>query len=295
MIDHAITLLAPRIGARDARAAAGRSRATHSLHHRSTPALLSSPRPRRNPAPQPRALTSLEKAAVLDALHSARFTDMTPAERHGILLDKGVHLCSVATMYRLLGALGETGERHCQATHPARQKPDLMAREPNRVWSWGITKLKSPAKWSYFDLYLIIDIFSRYPVGWLLATQESAVLAEKLLADTIPKPSIEISWNACNTSSGRQIQKLPQSTVRRWTLSAMVTTRPRTRRHRLNATGSDHGIPSDRILLATSISRACRQQVAPRRATNWDSQVRGGRHFPCRPSPQTRYRAAPSS
>lgn len=135
MIDHAIILLAPLIGTRDACVAVGRSRATHYRHHRSTPGPPSSPRPRPKPAPQPRALTVPEQAAVLDVLHWARFTDMAPAEIHAILLDEGVYLCSVATMYRLLRAAGETGERRSQATHPARQKPELMATEPNRVWS----------------------------------------------------------------------------------------------------------------------------------------------------------------
>jgi len=209
MIDHAIILLAPLIGTRDACVAVGRSRATHYRHHRSTPGPPSSPRPRPKPTPQPRALTVPEQAAVLDVLHWARFTDMAPAEIHAILLDEGVYLCSVATMYRLLRAAGETGERRSQATHPARQKPELMATEPNRVWSWDITKLKGPAKWSYFHLYCIIDIFSRYTVGWLLATQESTVLAERLLADTIRKQRIDRNQLTIHSDNGSSMASKP--------------------------------------------------------------------------------------
>ena len=122
---------------------------------------------------QPRALTEPERTAVLEVLRSDRFVDKAPAEIQAILLDEGTYLCSVATMYRLLRAHGETGERRAQAEHPARVKPELIATGPNMTWSWDISKLKGPAKWSYFHLYTIIDIYSRYVVGWMVATRES--------------------------------------------------------------------------------------------------------------------------
>lgn len=120
-------------------------------------------------------------------LHSERFVDMAPAEVHAILLDEGTYLCSVATMYRLLRRRGMVRERRRQATHPARVKPELVAHGPNECWSWDITKLPGPAKWTYYYLYSIIDIFSRYTVGWMVASAESAALAERLLAETITK------------------------------------------------------------------------------------------------------------
>ena len=102
-------------------------------------------------------------------LHSERFVDKAPAEVYATLLDEGTYLCSIATMYRMLRETGETGERRRQATHPATVKPELVATEPNQVWSWDITKLLGPAKWTYYYLYVIIDIYSRYVPGWLLA------------------------------------------------------------------------------------------------------------------------------
>ncbi len=123
---------------------------------------------------------------------------------HAVLLDEGTYLCSVSTMYRLLRARGEVRERRAQATHPSRVKPELVATAPNRVWSWDITKLAGPVKWSYFYLYSIIDIFSRYTVGWMVATAEAAPLAERLLAETIAKQGVDrdrLSIHADNGSS----------------------------------------------------------------------------------------------
>lgn len=119
------------------------------------------PSPRR----QARALTVDERAAVLAVLHEDRFVDLVPSEVYATLLDEGVYLCSIRTMYRILADNQQIRERRDQLPHPADAKPELLATGPNQVWSWGITKLKGPAKWSYFQLYVIIDIFSRCVVG----------------------------------------------------------------------------------------------------------------------------------
>src|SRR5262245_57089038 len=177
MADQAIGELATVIGARAACTALGRARASYYRQHRRSPA---PPRPKRGRAPQPRALSPAERAQVLRVMHDERFVDQAPASVYAALLDEGRYLCSVPTMYRLLRAEGEVRERRRQATHPATVKPELVALAPNAVWSWDITKLLGPVKWTYFHLYVIIDIFSRYVPGWLLAPRETAELAERL-------------------------------------------------------------------------------------------------------------------
>ena len=146
---------------------------------------------------------------MLRVLHSERFDDLAPAEVHAILLDEGVYLCSTSTMYRLLRARGEVRERRAQATHPARVKPELIAETPNQVWSWDITKLHGPAKWTYFYLYCIIDIYSRYVVGWMLAPNESGALAEKLLADTIAKQHVDRNQLTIHADNGSSMASKP--------------------------------------------------------------------------------------
>ncbi len=188
MTDQAITALTPVVGVKAACAAVGRPRATHYRWNRQSPAAA---RVHREPKPQPRALSQVERAQVLEVLHSERFVDLAPGEVHAILLDEGRYLCSQATMYRILGEQGQVRERRAQATHPARVKPELVAHGPNECWSWDITKLAGPAKWTYYYLYSIIDIYSRYSVGWMLATRESKDLAERLLAETITKQHID--------------------------------------------------------------------------------------------------------
>src|ERR1019366_1839971 len=117
-------------------------------------------------------------------LHEERFQDRSPAAVYATLLDEGVYHCSLRTMYRLLEQDGETRERRDQLTHPPYQKPELLATAPNQLWSWDITKLKGAAKWTYFYLYVILDVFSRYVVGWMVAPRETAELAKRLIADT---------------------------------------------------------------------------------------------------------------
>jgi transposase InsO family protein len=179
-----ITVISPPLPMATACAALGMARAT--LYRHRDP----SRRPAR-PRPAPaRALAPTEKQTILGLLHSDRFVDQAPASVFATLLDEGIYHCSVRTMYRLLAAAGEVRERRDQRRHPQYAKPELLARGRNQVWSWDITRLKGPAKWTYFYLYVLLDIFSRYGVGWMVAREETAVLARHLIAETIAKQDI---------------------------------------------------------------------------------------------------------
>jgi putative transposase len=119
-----------------------------------------------------------------------RFADQSPYEVYATLLDEGVYHCSIRTMYRILAGYDEVQERRDQLCHPAYAKPELLATGPNQLWSWDITKLRGPATWQYYYLYVILDIYSRYVVGWLLAEYESAELAQQLIAESCHKQGI---------------------------------------------------------------------------------------------------------
>jgi putative transposase len=188
VIDQAITELTPIVGTRSACAAVGEAQARWYRRHRQSPPPL---KPERVPARQPRALSEVERKEVRAVLNSEPFADQAPATVYAKLLDQGIYLASVPTMYRVLREHGEVRERRRQATHPAAKKPELRASKPNEVYSWDITKLLGPAKWTYYYLYVIIDIFSRYVPGWMLAHAENAELAEALLADTVAKQNIQ--------------------------------------------------------------------------------------------------------
>jgi putative transposase len=176
----------PGLGSVAACEALGVSRA--SLHRlRNPPPPLSERRCRPSP---PRTLSGQERSMVLAHLHAERFQDRSPAEVYGTLLDEGVYCCSIRTLYRLLAAEGETRERRDQLAHPPYQKPQLLATAPNQLWSWDITKLLGPAKWTYFYLYVILDVFSRYVVGWMVADREGKELARQFIADTCAKYEI---------------------------------------------------------------------------------------------------------
>ena len=123
-----------------------------------------------------RRLSDVERQQVLDVCHDTAYIDKAPYEIYATLLDKGSYLCSVSTMYRILRNENEVRERRNQCIHPSYRKPELLATRPNTVWSWDITKLLGPVKWTYFYLYVILDIFSRYVVGWMIAGRESAEL-----------------------------------------------------------------------------------------------------------------------
>lgn len=151
------------------------------------------PKPRsvqERPRP-PLALSPEERQTVIDVLHSPRFVDASPRQIWATLLDEDHEvLCSVRTMYRILEAEGELRERRNQLRHPAYQKPELLARAPNQVWTWDITQLKGPAKWTHFYLYVILDLYSRLAVGWMVARRESATLAQRLIAETVEKQGV---------------------------------------------------------------------------------------------------------
>ncbi len=139
----------------------------------------------------PRALSAEERHKVLSVLHEERFCDQAPGEVYATLLDEGQYLCSERTMYRILAENHEVRERRDQLCHPRYAAPELLATRPNEVWSWDITKLLGPSKWTYFYLYVILDIFSRYVVGWMVAYRESATLAQRLIGDTLRRQGIE--------------------------------------------------------------------------------------------------------
>jgi putative transposase len=175
---------APQDGVQAVCAALGLARATYYRRKRPAP-----PKPASRPAP-PRARSAEERAEVLSVLHQPEHVDLAPAEVYAKLLDGGRYLCSVRTMYRVLEDAGEVRERRNQLVHPAYQKPELVATGPNQVWSWDITKLLGPAKWTYFYLYVVLDIFSRYVVGWMVADRENAAHARRLIAETCDKHGV---------------------------------------------------------------------------------------------------------
>jgi len=181
----------PVVGLAAACRALGVSRATLYRHHRPpvrpAPAVPVERRPRPRPA---LALSDAERAAVLEVLHSERFVDEAPAQVYATLLDEGTYLASERTMYRILAANDEVRERRAQARHPAYAAPELLATRPNELWSWDITKLKGPTRGIWFHLYVLLDVFSRYVPGWLVAIRESAALADRLIAETVAREGV---------------------------------------------------------------------------------------------------------
>jgi putative transposase len=177
MIAATVEELTPIIGTRPACRALGASPAT--VYRRRRPLEPTPPKPR--PTPE-RALTGPEREQVLEVLHSERFVDVSPEETYATLLDEGTYLCSTRTMYRILAAHhGGVRERRAQLTHPPYAAPELLAERPNELWSWDISKLKGPAKWTWFYLYVILDVFSRYVVGWTVQYRETGELAKALI------------------------------------------------------------------------------------------------------------------
>lgn len=167
---------------------------------------LSTPAVRPIPA---RALSSDERESVRALLNSERFQDCAPAAIHAALLDEGQYVCSARTMYRILEEDGATRERRDQLTHPPYQKPELLATAPNQLWSWDITKLRGPVKWTYFYLYVILDVFSRYVVGWMLAPREGAELARKLIEETCEKQNIQPNQLGLHADRGSAMRSKP--------------------------------------------------------------------------------------
>lgn len=170
------------------------------------PPVIETPTPSVN---HPRALLEEERAQVLDLLHSDRFVDCPPEVVHATLLDEGAYLCSPRTMYRILHDHKEVRERRDQLRRPIYAKPELLATAPNQVWSWDITKLLGPAKWTYFYLYVILDIFSRYVVGWMIAGAERASLATRLIDETCAKQAIEPAQLTIHADRGASMASKP--------------------------------------------------------------------------------------
>ena len=169
--------LSPRLGVAPTCAALDVARASFYRQQRPRP----EPRPRPTP---PRALTEGDRQAVLDTLHEPRFADLAPAQVYATLLDEDRYLCSERTLYRVLAANEEIRERRDQLRHPRFAAPQLLATRPNQLWSWDITRLLGPTKWTYYYLYVLLDVFSRYVVGWTVARRELAAVAEQLIAES---------------------------------------------------------------------------------------------------------------
>jgi len=200
----------------------GIPRATFYRHTSDKPARVKKARPR--PA---RALQEEERQAILAVLNSERFADKAPAEVYATLLDEGTYLCSRRTMYRILAESGEVRERRDQLRHPEYKKPELLATGPNQVWSWDITKLLGPAKWTYYYLYVILDIYSRFVVGWMIATCESKALAKKLIAETCRKQGIEPGQLTIHADRGSSMASKPVAFL----LSDLGVTKSHSRPH----------------------------------------------------------------
>jgi putative transposase len=201
----AVTELAIKVGASAACQALSMPRASYYRDRRkSSFAVETGSRP--SPA---RALRPAEREAVLACLHEERFQDRSPAAVYATLLDEGEYHCSIRTMYRLLDEHGEVRERRDQLTHPPYQKPELMATASNQLWSWDITKLLGPAKWTYFYLYVILDVFSRYVTGWMVAMRESAELAKRLIEESCQKQCIQPGQLTLHADRGTSMRSKP--------------------------------------------------------------------------------------
>jgi len=219
-----VEVLTPEVGTKPACAAVGRNRArVYRLRarRRMSPAV-----PPKRPSP-PRTLKAEERQQVLEVLHSEKFVDKAPQEVYAALLDEGQYVCSIRTMYRLLEANQEVRERRNQLRHPSYQKPELLATAPNQVWSWDITKLLGPVKWTYFYLYVILDIFSRYVVGWMIASQEAKALAQKLIQETVEKQNIQPGQLTIHADRGSSMKSQPVALL----LSDLGVTKTHSRPH----------------------------------------------------------------
>ena len=201
MIDT-VTDMGSRLGVAPTCAAMGLARATYYRTIRPR----YGPHCRRTPS---RALSRQERQGALTVLHEPRFVDRAPAEVYATLLDEGQYLCSERTMYRILAESQEVRERRDQLRHPSYRKPELLATTPNQVWSWDITKLLGPVKWTYFYLYVILDIFSRYVPGWLLAREENSSLAKRLIEETCQKQAIRPGQLIIHSDRGSAMTSKP--------------------------------------------------------------------------------------
>ena len=205
MICETVEELTPIIGTRPACRALGASVAT--TYRRRRPP---EPRPSRLRSTPARALSEAERERVLELLHCERFVDCAPEQVYATLLDEGTYLASVRTMYRLLEAKhGGVRERRDQLTHPGYAKPELLAERPNELWSWDISKLKGPAKWTYFYLYVILDVFSRYAVGWTVQHRENGQLAKALIEQATEQQQIAAGVLTVHADRGGSMRRKP--------------------------------------------------------------------------------------
>jgi putative transposase len=186
---QAVETLAPTIGIATACEAVGLPRVSFYRAQPPGEPAASSPAPMRPTSP--RALTPMEKETVREVLNSERFQDQAPREVYATLLDEARYLCSWRTMYRILAENQEIRERRDQLQHPVYAKPERLATRPNQLWSWDITKLRGPVTWTYYYLYVILDVYSRYVVGWMIAERESEELAQELIRETCVKQGIQ--------------------------------------------------------------------------------------------------------
>jgi putative transposase len=182
----------------------GRPRASHYRHVKGP--MHGPPAPRPTPA---NALSETERQRVLDVLRSPEYCDLAPAQVWARLLDDGIWLCSISTMYRLLAIAGENRERRRQRTHPAKKKPELIATAPNQVWSWDITKLRGPTRGVYYELFVIIDIYSRYVIAWTVAAAETGELAKEFIDNAITTQGIERGQLTLHADRGTSMTSKP--------------------------------------------------------------------------------------
>ncbi len=204
MIEPAFAELVEATSAKRACELLGKPRATH--YRRRCTATSVPPAPRSTP---PNALSEAERQEILAVLRSEEYCDLAPAQVWARLLDDGTYLCSISTMYRLLAAAGESRERRRQRTHPAKKKPELIARRPNQVWSWDITKLQGPTRGVYYECFVIIDIYSRYVVGWMVTPAETGELAEAFIADTLNRHGIKADQLTLHADRGTSMTSKP--------------------------------------------------------------------------------------
>ena len=214
-----VTYLAPLVGVVAACVMLAVARASY---YRSLAPRIAPPRPS-----PPRTLSAGEREQVLDALHEPRFVDLAPAEVYATLLDEGRYLCSERTMYRVLAENCEVRERRNQLRHPNYAAPELLATGTNQLWSWDITKLHGPAKWTYYYLYVIIDVFSRYAVGWMVAHRETAALAQKLIEETCQRQRVLPGQLTIHADRGTSMTSKPVALL----LSDLGVTKSHSRPH----------------------------------------------------------------
>jgi putative transposase len=214
-----ITEMGPVLGVAMVCAAVGIARASY---YRSLKPKHASPR-----KTSPRRLSDDERQVVLAALHEPRFAELAPAEVYATLLDEGRYLCSERTMYRMLAENSEVRERRNQLRHPHYAPPELLATGPNQLWSWDITKLLGPAKWTYYYLYVIIDVFSRYAVGWMVAHRETAALAARLIEETCSRQKIVAGQLTIHADRGTSMTSKPVALL----LSDLGVTKSHSRPH----------------------------------------------------------------